>query len=61
MSEQINRFDAVRRELAETAQRLSEVIGNPQRRIALLRRMRGLLDEADKISREDIPGDPPLR
>ena len=61
MSEEINRLDAVRRELAETAQRLREVIGDPQLRIALLRRMRELLDEADKISREEILGDPPLR
>lgn len=43
MSEEINRVDAVRRELAETAQRLREVIGDPQLRIALLRRMRELL------------------
>ena len=61
MSEAINRFDAVRRELAETAQRLREVIGDPQLRNAFLRRMREVLDEADKISREDIPGDPPRR
>ena len=59
--EELNRIDAVRREFAETAQRLREVTGDPQLRIALLRRMRELLDEADKISREDRLGDPSAR
>lgn len=46
------RYTAVHSELAETAQYLREAEGNPELRLALLRRMRELLDEADQINRE---------
>jgi len=47
------RHDAVHRELAETAQRLREAEGDPELHLALLRRMRELLDQADQINREN--------
>ena len=59
MSQELNRIDAVRRERVETAQRLREVTVDPQLCIALVRRMRELLDEAEKISREDRLGETP--
>jgi len=55
MSDKLNRSDAVHNDLAETAQHLREVTDNPQLRLALLRRMRELLDEADRISKENDP------
>jgi hypothetical protein len=51
-SEKPHRSEAVYKELAETAQQLREVENDPQLRLALLRRMRELLDEADRIGRE---------
>lgn len=47
-----NLRDALREELAETAQCLKEAKG-PKLRLALLRRMKELLDEADRIRREN--------
>ena len=47
-----NQRDALHEELAETALQLKEAKG-PQLRLALLRRMKELLDEADRIRREN--------
>jgi len=55
MSDKLNRPDAVHNELAETAQHLREVTNDPQLRLTLLRRMRELLDEADRITKENDP------
>jgi hypothetical protein len=48
------RYDAVHRKLAETAQHLRAAENDPELRLALLRRMRELLDEAGQINKENV-------
>ena len=48
MPEWNRHFDALQTELEETVQLLAEATGNPRLRLKLLRKMRELLDEADR-------------
>jgi len=52
MPEKTIRLEAVHTELAETAQHLKEANNDPQLRLAVLHKMRELLNEADQSSKD---------